>query len=69
MLSLEYEDNMRESQENLFEESTDSDIDEINDLIGNLHPYCYEPKKDAIESSKATVIHMKMSGKRFSQQC
>ena len=49
--SPEYGDNMYESQENFFEENTDSDIGELNDLIGNLHPYCYEPEKDAIESS------------------
>ena len=42
---------MGESQESLFEENTDSDIDELNDLIGNLYPYCYEPKKDVSESS------------------
>ena len=46
-----YEDNVYKSQENFFEENTDSDIGELNDLIGNLHPYCYEPEKDAIESS------------------
>ena len=34
MASLEYEDNVHESQENLFEKNTDSDIDELNDLIG-----------------------------------
>ena len=51
MSSSEYEDHVYESQENFFEENTDSDIDELNDLIGNLHPYCYEPKKDASESS------------------
>ena len=33
------------------EEKTGSDIDELNDLIGNLHPYCYELEKDASESS------------------
>ena len=36
----EYEENLYESQENSFEKNTDSDIDELNYLIGNLHPYC-----------------------------
>ena len=40
MRSPEYEDNVYESQENFFEENTDSDIDELNDLIDNLHPFC-----------------------------
>ena len=39
MSSSEYEDNVYESQENFFKENTDSDINELNDLIGNLHPY------------------------------
>ena len=26
-------------------------IDELNDLIGNLHPYCCESEKNASESS------------------
>ena len=51
MSSPDYEDNVYQSQENLFEENTDSDINELNDLTGNLHPYCYEPEKDASESS------------------
>ena len=42
---------MFESEENSFEGHTDSDIDELSDLIGNLHQYCYEPEKDASESS------------------
>ena len=46
MSSPEYKDNVYETQENLFAENTDSDIDELNDLIGNLHPYCYEPEKE-----------------------
>ena len=50
MSSPEYEDNMYESQENFFEENTDSDIDKLNDLIGNQHPYWYKPEKDASES-------------------
>ena len=49
--SPEYEDNVYESQENFFEENTDSDIDDLNDLIGNLHRYCYELEKDASETS------------------
>ena len=40
-----------ESQENLFEENADQDIHGLSDLIGNLHSYCYEPEKDASESS------------------
>ena len=36
------EDNVYENQENVFEENIDSDIHKLNDLIGNLHPYCYE---------------------------
>ena len=51
MRSPEYEDNVYESQENFFEENTDSDIDELNDLIGNLHPFCYEPEKETSKSS------------------
>ena len=47
----EYEDNLYESQENFFEENTDSDTDELNDLIGNLYLYCNEPEKDTSESS------------------
>ena len=46
-ISPKYEDNVNKSQENFFEENTDSDINKLNDLIGNLHPYCYEPEKDA----------------------
>ena len=41
---------MYESRENFFEENTDSDIDERNGLIGNLHPYCCDPEKDKNES-------------------
>ena len=51
MSCRKYEDNAYESQENVFEKNTDSDIDELNDLIGNLHPYCYESEKNASESS------------------
>ena len=47
----EYEDNVYKSQENFFEENTDLDIKKLNDLIGNLHPYYYEPEKDASETS------------------
>ena len=47
----EYEDNVYKSQENFFEENTDLDINKLNDLIGNLYPYCYEPEKDASETS------------------
>ena len=36
-------------------ENTDSDIDRLNDLIRNLHPYCYEPKKDASELSGSNI--------------
>ena len=49
--SPEYEDNMYENQENFFDENTDWDIDKLNDVIGNLHLYCYESEKDASESS------------------
>ena len=49
-ISPEYEGNMNKSQENFFEENTDSDINKLNDLIGNLHPYCYETEKDASET-------------------
>ena len=41
----DYDDNVYKSQENSFEENTDLDINKLNDLIGNLHPYCYEPEK------------------------
>ena len=51
MSSPEYEENVYESQKNFFVENIDSDVDELNDLIGNLHPYCYEHEKDASESS------------------
>ena len=44
-----YKDSMYESQKNFFEESTGLDINKLNDLIGNLHPYCYKPEKDASE--------------------
>ena len=60
MSSPEYDGNVYESQENFFEENTDSDIDELNDLIGNLHPYCHEPEKDASDQVEATVTQMKM---------
>ena len=50
-ISPEYEDNAYKSQENFFEEDTDSHINKFNDLIGNLHPYLYEPEKDASETS------------------
>ena len=33
------------------EENTDSDIDELSDLNGNLHPHCYEPEKVEREPS------------------
>ena len=46
-ISPKYEDHVNKSQENFFEENTDSDINKLNDLIGNLHPYCYETEKDA----------------------
>ena len=51
MSSPEYEDNLYESQKTFFEENTDSDIDELNALIGNPRLYCYEPEKVASESS------------------
>ena len=35
------------------EENTDSDIEELNDLIGNLHPYCCKPEKVASKSSRS----------------
>ena len=35
----------------IFEKNTDSDIDKLSDLIGNLHLYCYELEEDASESS------------------
>ena len=41
----DYDDNVYKSQENSFEENTDLDINKLNDLIGNLHPYCYESEK------------------------
>ena len=50
-ISPKYEDHVNKSQENFFEENTDSDINKLNDLIGNLLPYCYEPEKDASETS------------------
>ena len=50
-ISPEYEDNVYKSRENFFEENTDSDINKKNHLIGNLHPYCYEPEKDVSGTS------------------
>ena len=38
---------------NFIEENTNLDIDELNDFIGNLHLYCYEPEKDASELSRS----------------
>ena len=58
--SAEYEDNMYENQENFFDENTDSDIDKLNDVIGNLHLYCYESEKDQVNPVEAAVIQMKM---------
>ena len=49
--SPEYEENVYESQKNFFVGNTNSDINELNDLIGNLHLCCYGPEKDASESS------------------
>ena len=49
--STEYEENLYESQESFVVENTDTDIDELIDLISNLHLYCYEPEKDASKSS------------------
>ena len=51
---------MFESEENSFEGHTDSDIDELSDLIGNLHQYCYEPEKVQVNQVEATMIKMKM---------
>ena len=52
MSSLKYEDTY-EIQRNFFEESTDMDINKLNDLVGNKHLYCYVPEKDAHESSRS----------------
>ena len=35
----------------MFEENTDLDINELSDLIGNLHLHCYDTEKDARECS------------------
>ena len=35
------------------EENTHLDINKLNDLISNLHLYCYEPEKDASKSSRS----------------
>ena len=51
MSSPEYEGNVYKSWKTFFAENTDSDVDKLNDLIGDLLPYCYDPEKDAIESS------------------
>ena len=51
--SPEYEDSVYECQKNFSEENTDSDIEELNDLIGNLHPYCCKPEKVASKSSRS----------------
>ena len=32
---------------------TDTDINKLNDLVGNKHLYCYVPQKDARESSRS----------------
>ena len=73
MPSPEYEGNVYESQGNFFEENTDSDIDDLNDLIGNLHSYCYEPEKDVSESSGSNSDtdedEISERGKLFSKQC
>ena len=47
----EYEGSVYKSQKNFFEGNTDLHINNFNDLIGNLHPYCYEPEKDASETT------------------
>ena len=52
MSSPEYDDNVYESQENLFEKNTGSDVKELNDLIGNLYLHCFE--KDASESGSGS---------------
>ena len=49
MSSPGYEDNVYDSEENFFEENTDSDIDELRDLIGNLHPHSHTCLKLTIE--------------------
>ena len=51
---------MYENQENFFDENTDSDINKLNDVIGNLHLYCYESEKDQVNPVEAAVIQMKM---------
>ena len=56
--SPEYEDSVYECQKNFSEENTDSDIEELNDLIGNLHPYCCKPEKVQVNQVEATVIQM-----------
>ena len=56
MSSPVYGGNVYESQEHFFEENTDSDIDELNDLISNLLPYCCEPEKDVRESSGSDSV-------------
>ena len=45
MSSPKCEDNVYEGQENFFEKNTDSDINKLKKLTGNLNPYCYEPKR------------------------
>ena len=45
-----------ESQESYYEEisneeNTDSDTEEINDLISNFLPYCFEPEKESSSGS------------------
>ena len=53
MSSPEYEDSVYECQKNFSEENTDSDIEELNDLIGNLLSYCCKPEKVASKSSRS----------------
>ena len=71
MSSTEYEENLFESQESFVVENTDTDIDELIDLISNLHLYCYEPEKDASESSTSDsdTNEEYWRGKCFSQIC
>jgi len=46
MSSSECESQESCNEEILNEENTDSDIEEINDLISNFQPYCFEPEKE-----------------------
>ena len=57
-ISPEYEDNMNKSQENFFEENTDSDINKLNDLIDIR--IVMKLKKMQVKQKEMTMMQIKM---------